>query len=152
MKRTTPKEFKFVALRECAEIQVHATHPRAMAEYWRTAIARSAAFIPTVENIAVVFLNTRCRVIGHQVIGVGILNAVLFHCREVFRGAISAGAHSICLMHNHPSGDPAPSREDVVITKRVAKASRIVGIHLVDHIVIGARGRHASLKEYGLMP
>ena len=72
------------------------------------------------------------------------------HSREVFKDAIRWGAHAVIVAHNHPSGDSTPSRDDVVVTKRLVEASAVIGIALLDHIVIG-RGSHVSLRESGMM-
>jgi len=80
----------------------------------------------------------------------GSLNAAIVHPREVFRAAIKRSSASIICVHNHPSGDPTPSSEDVALTRRLMEAGEIIGIDVLDHIVIGDR-RYVSLKEQGLM-
>ena len=80
----------------------------------------------------------------------GTLDKSPVHSREVFKDAIRWGAHAVIVAHNHPSGDPTPSREDAVVTKRLVGASAVIGIALLDHIVIG-RGSHVSLRESGMM-
>lgn len=80
----------------------------------------------------------------------GALNASIVHPREVFRAAIKCGSASIVCAHNHPSGDPMPSPEDIQITKRLIEAGAIVGIDVLDHLVIGD-GTYVSLKEKGLV-
>ncbi len=103
------------------------------------------------EHFVVLFLNTKSRVILRETISTGILNGSLVHPRETFRTAISRNAHSIICVHNHPSGDPTPSQEDIQITKRLVGAGKIIGIEVLDHIIIGKTGQFVSLKEQGLI-
>lgn len=102
------------------------------------------------EHFVCLFLNTKNQVITQETLSVGTLNASLVHPREVFRAAIKCSSASIICVHNHPSGDPSPSPEDVALTKRLAEAGELVGIDVLDHIVIGD-GRYVSLKEQGLL-
>ncbi len=102
------------------------------------------------EHFVCLFLNTKNHVIGRETLSVGTLNASLVHPREVFRAAIKRGSASIVCLHNHPSGDPTPSPEDIGLTKRLCEAGSLVGIEILDHIVIGD-GRFVSLKEQALM-
>ena len=82
-------------------------------------------------------LDTKNGLISIEDISIGIINASLVHAREVFRAAIAKNAYKIILLHNHPSGDPAPSRSDMQITQGLKKAGEIIGIKVVDHIIIG---------------
>ncbi|MDO3410183.1 DNA repair protein RadC [Saccharibacillus sp. CPCC 101409] len=102
------------------------------------------------EHFVCLFLNTKNHVIAQETLSIGSLNASIVHPREVFRAAIKLSSASIVCAHNHPSGDPAPSPEDIAITKRLVEAGRIVGIDVLDHIVVGD-GSFVSLKERGLM-
>lgn len=102
----------------------------------------------TQEHFVVLFLNTKNHVLGHETIFVGSLNASIVHPREVFQAAIRRNCASIICLHNHPSGDPQPSREDVDVTRRLVEAGKILGIDVLDHVIIGD-GRFASLKEKG---
>ncbi|GMX66494.1 MULTISPECIES: RadC family protein [Paenibacillus] len=102
------------------------------------------------EHFVCLFLNTKNHVIGQETLSMGSLNASIVHPREVFRAAIKRSSASIVCAHNHPSGDPTPSPEDVEITKRLVQAGEIVGIDVLDHIVIGDK-RYVSLKELGFM-
>ncbi|MFB6363677.1 DNA repair protein RadC [Paenibacillus elgii] len=102
------------------------------------------------EHFVCLFLNTKNHVIGQETLSMGSLNASIVHPREVFRAAIKRSSASIVCAHNHPSGDPTPSPEDVEITKRLVQAGEIVGIDVLDHIVIGDK-RYISLKELGFM-
>ena len=102
------------------------------------------------EHFVVLFLNTKNHVIGRDTISVGSLNTSIVHPREVFKAAIRRNSASILCAHNHPSGDPAPSSEDILLTRRLRDAGELVGIELLDHIVIGDR-RFVSLKESGCL-
>ncbi|KZE75176.1 RadC family protein [Paenibacillus elgii] len=102
------------------------------------------------EHFVCLFLNTKNHVIGQETLSMGSLNASIVHPREVFRAAIKRSSASIVCAHNHPSGDPTPSPEDVEITKRLVQAGEIIGIDVLDHIVIGDK-RYVSLKELGFM-
>ena len=89
------------------------------------------------EHFIALYLDTKHRIICDQTITIGILNVSLIHPREVFHGAIKNVAHSVVVLHNHPSGDPTPSAEDLGVTKRLAKTGEVMGIPLLDHIILG---------------
>jgi DNA repair protein RadC len=99
-----------------------------------------------VEQFGVVLLDTKHRVLRVSIVSVGTLDASVVHPREVFREAVSAGAAAIVLFHNHPSGDPHPSAEDVRLTKRLLAAGDLMGIDVLDHVVI-SETRYYSMKE-----
>ncbi|NHN35509.1 RadC family protein [Paenibacillus agricola] len=100
------------------------------------------------EHFVVFYLDTKNHVIGRETISTGSLNAGIVHPREVFKRAIRRSAASIIAVHNHPSGDPTASKEDVEITHRLCEAGELIGISLLDHIIIGHMG-YESLKEKG---
>ncbi|QTH46467.1 DNA repair protein RadC [Cohnella sp. LGH] len=100
------------------------------------------------EQFVCLFLNTKNHVIGRQTLSIGSLNASIVHPREVFKAAIRRSSASILCAHNHPSGDPTPSAEDLQLTKRLAEAGQLLGIELLDHLVIGDSS-FISLKEMG---
>ncbi|GFR39100.1 UPF0758 protein YsxA [Insulibacter thermoxylanivorax] len=102
------------------------------------------------EHFVVLFLNTKNHVIAKETLSMGSLNAAIVHPREVYRSAVKRGAASIICAHNHPSGDPTPSREDLALTHRLTEAGNIIGIDLLDHLIIGD-GVFVSLKEQGYM-
>jgi len=93
-------------------------------------------------------LDTKNQVIKEGTISIGSLNANIVHPREVFKMALSESAAHIIVAHNHPSGDPTPSREDIEITKKLVETGSIMGIDVLDHVIIGD-GRHFSMKEAG---
>ncbi len=102
------------------------------------------------EHFRAILLNTKNQVIGIDKVSVGTLNSSAVHPRELFRNAIKRGAASVILVHNHPSGDPSPSREDKEITLRVQEAGNIIGIVVLDHIIIGDN-KFTSFKANGLI-
>jgi DNA repair protein RadC len=89
-------------------------------------------------------------VIHQQTIFIGSLNASIVHPREVFKEAFRRSAASIICIHNHPSGDPGPSREDIEVTKRLVECGKIIGIEILDHLIIGDK-KFVSLKEKGYL-
>lgn len=103
------------------------------------------------EHFGVILLNTKNHILGYKDVSIGSLNASIVHPREVFIEAILAHAASIILTHNHPSGDPRPSREDLAVTDRLYKSGNILDIPVLDHIIIGT-GQYISLKEKGMIP
>jgi DNA repair protein RadC len=98
------------------------------------------------EAFVVLLLNTKHRVVGVHIAGVGTLDSAPTGPREVFRAAILAGAKAVIFGHNHPSGDPTPSAADLHLTKRLVKAGDLLGIPVLDHVVIGETS-HVSLRE-----
>ncbi|MBM6619748.1 RadC family protein [Bacillus suaedaesalsae] len=102
----------------------------------------------TQEHFVCLYLNTKNQVLHKQTIFIGSLNASIVHPREVFKEAFRRSAASIICIHNHPSGDPAPSKEDIEVTKRLSECGKIIGIDLLDHLIIGD-GKFVSLKEKG---
>lgn len=104
----------------------------------------------TTERVRVLHLNTRNVLIRDEVMSDGSIDEAAVYVREVIRRAIDLGSAAIILVHNHPSGDPAPSRADIDLTRKVAEAGRRLGIALHDHIIIGANG-HSSLRAMGLL-
>ncbi len=102
------------------------------------------------EHFVCLYLNTKNQVLHKQTIFIGSLNSSIVHPREVFKEAFRRSAASIICVHNHPSGDPTPSREDIDVTKRLQECGLIIGIELLDHLIIGDR-KYISLKEKGYM-
>jgi DNA repair protein RadC len=118
-------------------------HPRDAAAYLLPAFGARP-----VEQVGVVLLDTKHRVLRTSVVATGSLNAAAVEPRDVFREATRSGAAAIVLFHNHPSGDPSPSPDDVELTRRMAAAGALMGIDLVDHIILGDTC-YCSLKESG---
>jgi DNA repair protein RadC len=101
------------------------------------------------ERFLVVLLDGRHRLLRHELVSQGTLTASLVHPREVFRPALRESAAALVLVHNHPSGDPAPSAEDREVTARLVRAGELLGIPVIDHVVVAERG-YTSLREIGL--
>jgi len=102
------------------------------------------------EHFVVVVLDTKNRIIGFNTVAIGTINSALVSSRETFKSALLANATSIILAHNHPSGDPTPSPEDVQVTRTLVEAGKLLDVTVLDHLVIGDE-RFVSLKERGLM-
>lgn len=102
------------------------------------------------EHFKTVFLNTKNQVLGMETISVGTLDSSIVHPRELFKAAIKKSCAGVILVHNHPSGDPTPSREDIEITKRLSQAGGILGISVLDHLIIGDN-KFISLKAKGII-
>lgn len=102
------------------------------------------------EHFRCLYLDARRRLLSSETISIGTLTASLVHPREVFQPAVARSAASVLVAHNHPSGDPEPSAEDLALTRRLRQAGDILGIELVDHLVVG-RGSYVSLKELGYL-
>jgi len=100
------------------------------------------------EHFKLILLNPRNKIIGISTISIGTLNASLVHPREVFKDAITHSAASVVLAHNHPSGDPEPSEDDIEITKKLVESGKILGIEVIDHIIIG-KNDYYSFKAKG---
>ncbi|MCX8111318.1 MAG: DNA repair protein RadC [Syntrophorhabdaceae bacterium] len=139
---------------------IEITNPKAVADLIRHEIKDKKK-----EHFVLVTLNTRNKVLAITPISIGTLNASLVHPREVFKEAISRCASSVIVAHNHPSGDPEPSQDDINITRRLIDAGRLLGIEVLDHVIVGRdtakstmskiimpeKDAYCSLKERGLM-
>ena len=119
--------------------------PEDAADYARRQLA-----METREHFCVILLSTKNRIIGWHVISIGSLTASIVHPREVFAPAIVHHAAAIIPVHNHPSGDPSPSREDIATTHRLVNVGKIMDISLIDHIIIGG-SNFVSMKEKNLL-
>jgi DNA repair protein RadC len=103
------------------------------------------------EHFVSMMLDVKNRVIGIHTVSIGNLNSAIVSPREVFKAAILANAASIIVGHNHPSGDVTPSPEDVQVTSVLKKAGELLGIEVLDHIIVGEEGAHASLKQLRML-
>lgn len=113
------------------------------AKYWKLVVASDQ------ERFAIACLDTKSRVQSVVEITVGTLDASLVHPREVFKPAILEGSSSIILSHNHPSGNPTPSREDIMVTDRLTEVGNLIGIKVLDHIIYGdGTGKALSIREF----
>jgi DNA repair protein RadC len=118
---------------------------QALLDYLRADMAHHA-----VERFRVLHLNARNMLVRDEVMSEGSIDQAAVYVREVIRRALDIGSAAIILVHNHPSGDPAPSRADIDITKAIAAAGKPLGIAVHDHLIIGTQG-HASLRAQGLV-
>ena len=101
------------------------------------------------EKLQVIMLNTKCELMAKEDVCVGGIYSAFAGPREVFANAVRKGAYGVIIAHNHPSGDPSPSREDLALTRQLAAAGKVLGIELMDHIIIGD-GRFISLRQQGV--
>lgn len=147
----TPHEYKVTSLRECPtpENLLLAETPDHAATYWRMHIATHPYFNPECECLGVLILNVRRRIKGHQLVTMGTQDSLLISPREIFRLAVVTSASAIILMHNHPSGDPAPSLADITATRDLARAGQLLKIELLDHVIVGAREKFSSIRQLG---
>ncbi|MEZ0495657.1 DNA repair protein RadC [Sphingomonas sp. IW22] len=118
---------------------------QALLDYLRAEMAHHA-----IERVRVLHLNSRNMLIRDELMSEGSIDQAAVHVREVIRRAIDLGSAAIILVHNHPSGDPQPSRADIELTRTIVAAGKPLGIAVHDHLVIGTDG-HASLRAMGLM-
>lgn len=120
-------------------------HPRQVVGYLTARWADA-----TAECFGMLLLDSRNRLLGEEMLSSGGWSASVVRPREVFRHALLAGAPALILYHNHPSGDPAPSREDIQITRQLVEAGQLLGVRILDHLIVGIEG-YASLRERGLI-
>ncbi len=121
------------------------TSPRQVFEHYHSALRDIKK-----ERFLVVLLDARHRVMRDEMVSEGSLTSSIVHPREVFLPAVRESAGAVVLVHNHPSGDPSPSDEDVAITRRLLRASELLGIRVLDHVIVGD-GTYSSFKESGLL-
>jgi DNA repair protein RadC len=129
----------------CVKERADVSDPKEVAR-----LARSNVKEWRKECFFTLFLDSRNRLIGQTEVSVGCLDTTLAHPREVFEKAIRAGAASIIVVHNHPSGDPTPSDDDVRLTRRLVEAGKILGIRLLDHVIV-CKDSHYSFRSHALV-
>lgn len=134
-------------IRECISPAQLIDTPEQAMDYWRANVPNSPWYDESKECLVVLILNTRRRIIGHNLVSLGGLDTCFVHPREVFRPAIVAAGSAIVLMHNHPSGDTAPSEADIRVTRELIRVGQLMRIELLDHVIVGER--HTSLKGLG---
>lgn len=124
-------------------------------DFWQSVVAADPDHEPDKENLVVVLLTTRLRPYAWNRVSVGTIDQTDAHPREIMRPVIAGGAYGFVLLHNHPSGDPSPSRPDNTITLRIRECADLFQIKLLDHIIIGrpAPGRepYYSFREAGII-
>ena len=114
-------------------------------------IMQSTTELLAEEHSFVLILSTKNKVNAIQELSIGSLNAAVIHPREVFKAAILSNGAAIILVHNHPSGDPTPSPEDISLTRALAEAGKLLDIPVLDHIIMGDGWNFKSLKEIGIL-
>jgi DNA repair protein RadC len=105
-----------------------------------------------IEQVAVIYVDSSSHIVGAEIVAMGQLTKVSISMREIFRGAIVASVPAIILGHNHPSGDPSPSAQDIAITQAASYSARLLEIQLWDHIIVSPDGRHTSMYEFSKLP
>ncbi len=146
----SPYEYKVTPLRECPtpeNLQQCDTPDRA-ADYWRMHIVTHPHFNPECECLAVLLLNVRRKVKGHNIVSIGTMDTILVHPREVFRVAIVTAASAVIVMHNHPSGESSPSEADIKVTRDLIRAGQLLKMEVLDHVIVG-NGNFTSLRGLG---
>lgn len=156
MPRTINKGLcKVVSLQETACEYKKLDSPERLAEFWKEHVTSHSIFDPEKEHVVMIALDTRLAVKGWHIVSIGSINESVASPREVYRPAIAHAAYGIVLMHNHPSGDPAPSRGDVAVTNKLKEAGSILEIRLIDHIIMGkpqpGRTEYYSFLESGIL-
>jgi len=147
-------EFKIMRLNEAPTEAQKLEAPELAVAYLRERLPQSLRYNADTENMIVIFVNTRRRPIGFEIISNGTLDQLLVRESEVFKPAIIVNAAAIILAHNHPSGDPTPSEADIRVTRNLVRAGQLLKIEVLDHIILGKatpeqpKG-HASLRELG---
>jgi len=135
---------KFMLLRQQLQEEVveRINSPQMLADY-----VRSLFIEPHIkESFLVIYTDVKNTPLGYDVVSVGTINSSIVHPREVFSNAIINRAAGVFIAHNHPSGDPSPSDEDIQITKRLVEAGKIIGIPVVDHVIVSSINMHNSFS------
>jgi DNA repair protein RadC len=143
----TPHEFKVMRVRECSFPTELIDTPERAVEYWRQNIINADWYDESKEALVVLILNTRRRIIGHNLVTLGNLDSCSVRPLEVFRPVIVAAGGACILMHNHPSKDSSPSEADIKVTRDLIRASQLLKIEILDHVIVG-EGFH-SLRSLG---
>ena len=159
---STPGEDLLVVLAVLAQLQlvrVEIVREPASTYSGEGSISLATQVLPYLEQIrfadreqfACIHLNARSAPLGIEIVSVGSLSASLVHPREIFKAAIMNNAAAVILAHNHPTGDPSPSSQDLELTKRLCQAGEILGIEVLDHVIVTPRENFLSMKEAGIL-
>ena len=127
------------------------TSPDQIAEIMKTILKRESEFDRSREHFWGVYLNARNQIQRIELLFLGTLNANLVHPREIFKAGLESNAAQIIVCHNHPSGDTEPSEDDLMITKRIVEAGKIMGVEIIDHLIIAEKEKYFSFKNKGLI-
>lgn len=142
-----PAEFKVMRVRDCGTPADIVDTPDRVFDYWKANVATAPWFDPAKEAFVILILNTRRRILGHNLVALGGLDNVAVHPREVFRPVIVAAGSAIILAHNHPSLDSSPSEADIRVTRDLVRAGQLLKIDILDHVIVGAS--FSSLRSLG---
>jgi DNA repair protein RadC len=145
----TPHEFKVMRVRECAFPAEMVDTPELAVKYWSQNIINADWFDESKEALVVLVLNTRRRIIGHNLVSLGNLDSCPVRPLEVFRPVIVAAGSACILMHNHPSKDSTPSDADIRVTRDLIRAGQILRIEILDHVIVGETFH--SLRSLGYL-
>lgn len=145
------REVKISVLRDGGTIPQGAACPKAVYNYYINFIQKSNWFNLDQECLILLCLDVKRQIKNFQLLYLGGLTQTICHPRDIFRPAIVNSAHSIILVHNHPSGDPTPSKNDFVMTKQIDEAGRLLLIPLFDHVIMGDKGRFYSFRDSGII-
>jgi len=149
LKPYVPHEFKIMRVRECLPQSELLDTPERAAAHWRNNIPNAPWFDPAKEAVVVLVLNTRRRILGHNLVTLGSLDTCVVTPLQVFRPVIVMAGSAIILAHQHPSGDPTPSSGDITTTRDLIRAGQLLKIELLDHVIIGADTSFSSLRTMG---
>jgi DNA repair protein RadC len=138
-----------VELSMVREIKISGQKYNSSEEVARSEFARSLLKSDR-EKFICLHLNVKNQIISFEIVSTGSLTSSIVHPREVYKGAILSNSASVIFMHNHPSGDPEPSIDDIEITKRLEKAGEILGINVLDHIIVASGGFY-SFRQHNLI-
>lgn len=142
-----PAEFKVMRVRDCGTSADIVDTPDRVFDYWKANVAIAPWFDPAKEAFVVLILNTRRRILGHNLVALGGLDSVSVHPREVFRPVIVAAGSALILAHNHPSMDSSPSEADIRVTRDLVRAAQLLKIEILDHVILGST--FTSLRSLG---
>jgi len=151
-KTTSPKKITPPKIEKFADTQVMLRADRKRPTHTASSPEAATQYVRDMEEFdremgVVLHLDTKNNIVGKEVISTGSLNAAVVHPREVFKGAILNNSAGIIFLHNHPSGDPNPSQNDLDITRRLKDTGNTTGIELMDSVIIGQDGRYYSMRE-----
>ena len=149
-------QYKIKAVKVCEEPGEYITDNAEKAlEFWNEKIITKDFFDEEKEHLVVLVLNTKLKIKGYNLVSIGSLNESLAHPREIFRPVIALSGYGFILMHNHPSGDPAPSQADHRLTKSLREAASILQIQFLDHVIAGkamdGNSGYFSFREAGCL-
>ena len=149
-------EFKLTRVSEAGPSK-KVDSPELAFDFWNETIRKREWFQVNKEHLVVLILNTRHNIEGHNLVSIGNLSECLAHPREIFAPVLCGGAYAFILMHNHPSGDPSPSKADRELTRRIAEGAGLFQIKFLDHVIVGQheegvfREPYFSFREMGLL-